>query len=386
MNKPQQRNNQALKYISLITLTLQNAIVGLSMRYARTRSGDMFLSSTAVVMAEVVKLVTCLILVLLEEGNLQKFFYSLESSIVKQPIDTLKVCVPSLLYIIQNNLLYVSASNLDAATYQVTYQLKILTTAFFAVVILKRSLRNTQWGALVLLIIGVVLVQLAQSSETTLPSGIEQNHLIGFSAALSACFLSGFAGVYFEKILKDSNKSVWMRNVQLSLLSLPFGLMTCFINDGATLKKQGFFFGYDLFVYYLVVLQAGGGLIVAMVVKYADNILKGAVLVICSIFMYGYQPKSTFTDTHSPTNKDTTKEQSPTICLVYSCSLHSKEEVGNLLLSCVQLPGPKVCGGRCFSTHFPLTEGNQCFMRLFNNYKQNNMIDLKKFILQYDKI
>ncbi|XP_029032435.1 UDP-N-acetylglucosamine transporter isoform X4 [Osmia bicornis bicornis] len=332
MNKPQQRNNQALKYISLITLTLQNAIVGLSMRYARTRSGDMFLSSTAVVMAEVVKLVTCLILVLLEEGNLQKFFYSLESSIVKQPIDTLKVCVPSLLYIIQNNLLYVSASNLDAATYQVTYQLKILTTAFFAVVILKRSLRNTQWGALVLLIIGVVLVQLAQSSETTLPSGIEQNHLIGFSAALSACFLSGFAGVYFEKILKDSNKSVWMRNVQLSLLSLPFGLMTCFINDGATLKKQGFFFGYDLFVYYLVVLQAGGGLIVAMVVKYADNILKGfatslaiiisciasiylfdfkltlqfslgAVLVICSIFMYGYQPKSTFTDTHSPTNK-----------------------------------------------------------------------------------
>ncbi|XP_029032440.1 UDP-galactose translocator isoform X9 [Osmia bicornis bicornis] len=298
MNKPQQRNNQALKYISLITLTLQNAIVGLSMRYARTRSGDMFLSSTAVVMAEVVKLVTCLILVLLEEGNLQKFFYSLESSIVKQPIDTLKVCVPSLLYIIQNNLLYVSASNLDAATYQVTYQLKILTTAFFAVVILKRSLRNTQWGALVLLIIGVVLVQLAQSSETTLPSGIEQNHLIGFSAALSACFLSGFAGVYFEKILKDSNKSVWMRNVQLSLLSLPFGLMTCFINDGATLKKQGHY--------------------------------KGTI------------------------------------------SHH--------------LPGPKVCGGRCFSTHFPLTEGNQCFMRLFNNYKQNNMIDLKKFILQYDKI
>lgn len=70
-------------------------------------------------MAEVVKLITCLVLVLLEEGSLQKFVYSLESSIIKQPIDTLKVCVPSLLYIVQNNLLYVSASNLDAATYQV---------------------------------------------------------------------------------------------------------------------------------------------------------------------------------------------------------------------------------------------------------------------------
>lgn len=37
---------QTLKYVSLITLTLQNAMVGLSMRYSRTRTGDMFLSST----------------------------------------------------------------------------------------------------------------------------------------------------------------------------------------------------------------------------------------------------------------------------------------------------------------------------------------------------
>ena len=321
-----------LKYVSLITLTLQNAIVGLSMRYARTRSGDMFISSTAVVMAEIVKLVTCLILVFVEEGSFAKFYNSLKMIVVKQPLDTLKVCVPSLLYIIQNNLLYVSASNLDAATYQVTYQLKILTTAFFAVAILRRSLRNTQWGALILLVIGIVCVQLAQGSDAVLPSGIEQNHLLGFSTALTACFLSGLAGIYFEKILKDSDISLWIRNVQLSLLSLPFGLIMCFINDGKALRKHNFFFGYDLFVCYLVVLQAGGGLIVAMVVKYADNILKGfatslaiiisciasiylfdfqltlqfsvgAVLVICSIFMYGHQPKAAFIDKHSLTDK-----------------------------------------------------------------------------------
>lgn len=35
-----------LKYVSLVTLTLQNAILGLSMRYGRTRDGNMFLSST----------------------------------------------------------------------------------------------------------------------------------------------------------------------------------------------------------------------------------------------------------------------------------------------------------------------------------------------------
>lgn len=72
-------------------------------------------------MAECVKLATCLVLVFLEEGkNVLRWKSVLHSTIVKQPMDTLKVCVPSLVYIVQNNLLYVSASHLDAATYQVS--------------------------------------------------------------------------------------------------------------------------------------------------------------------------------------------------------------------------------------------------------------------------
>lgn len=291
----------------------------------------------AVLMAEFVKLITCLVLVFNEEGkDAQRFVRSLHKTIIANPVDTLKVCVPSLVYIVQNNLLYVSASHLDAATYQVTYQLKILTTAMFAVVILRRRLFNTQWGALVLLVLGIVLVQLAQtdgggsagagddaasSAPTATISSLApaQNRMLGLWAALGACFLSGFAGIYFEKILKGAEISVWMRNVQLSLLSIPFGLLTCFINDASRIYNYGFFHGYDLFVWYLVLLQAGGGLIVAVVVKYADNILKGfatslaiiisciasiyifdfnltlqfsagAMLVIASIFLYGYDP------------------------------------------------------------------------------------------------
>ncbi|XP_022230471.1 UDP-N-acetylglucosamine transporter [Drosophila obscura] len=332
-------NTNTLKYISLLTLTLQNAILGLSMRYARTRPGEIFLSSTAVLMAEFAKLITCLFLVFNEEGkDAQKFVRSLHKTIIANPVDTLKVCVPSLVYIVQNNLLYVSASHLDAATYQVTYQLKILTTAMFAVVILRRKLLTTQWGALLLLVMGIVLVQLAQTvtgtggssdssssaggdAASSSSAGPEQNRMLGLWSALGACFLSGFAGIYFEKILKGAEISVWMRNVQLSLLSIPFGLLTCFVNDASRIFEHGFFHGYDFFVWYLVLLQAGGGLIVAVVVKYADNILKGfatslaiiiscvasiyifdfnltlqfsfgAALVIASIFMYGYDPSS----------------------------------------------------------------------------------------------
>lgn len=41
------------------------------------------------------------------------------------------------------------------------------------------------------------------------------SQLMGLLAVLVACFSSGFAGVYFEKILKESKQNVWVRNIQL---------------------------------------------------------------------------------------------------------------------------------------------------------------------------
>ena len=192
-----------------------------------------------------------------------------------------------MIYLIQNNLLYVAAENLDVGTYQITYQLKILTTAIFAVIILNKTLLKTQWLSLLVLIAGVAMVQLADSKETSVTS-VEQNRVKGFTAALTSSVLSGLAGIYFEKILKGSDVSVWMRNVQLSMLSIPLGIAISFYKHGQQIDDKGFFFGYDMFVWYLVALNGLGGLIVAVVVKYADNILKGfacsmAIIITCIV-------------------------------------------------------------------------------------------------------
>lgn len=197
--------------------------------------------------------------------------------------------------------------------------MKILTTAVFAVIILRKKLLPTQWGSLVLLVAGVAMVQLTDQKKAA-AADQDQNRVLGFAAALGACVLSGFAGIFFEKMLKGADISVWMRNVQMSLLSIPLGIITCLISDYNRIDTKGFFHGYDIYVVYLIVLQAGGGLLVALVVKYADNILKGfatslsiiisciasiylfnfdltiqftigASLVIGAIFMYGYMPK-----------------------------------------------------------------------------------------------
>lgn len=135
-----------------------------------------------------------------------------------------------------------AAGNLDVASYQITYQLKILTTALFAVSFLKKKLVGTQWLSLLVLVVGVAMVQLSDAKESD-SGGQEQNRILGFSAALTACVLSGAAGIYFEFILKGSDISVWMRNVQLSLLSVPLGIAVCALNDGAKISQLGFFHG-----------------------------------------------------------------------------------------------------------------------------------------------
>ncbi|KAF0299407.1 UDP-galactose/UDP-N-acetylglucosamine transporter srf-3 [Amphibalanus amphitrite] len=258
-------------------------------------------------MGELVKLFTCIAILIVTERSLDRAWYAIKTQILQNKIDTLKVGVPSLIYTIQNNLLYIAASNLDAATYQVTYQLKILTTAIFAVTLLRRSLRPLHWPSPV-----------PGGAEAAAAAG--QSPLLGFCAALAACFLSGFAGIYFEKILKGSNVSVWIRNVQLSSLSLPLALLTGLLTDGEVIAAKGLLFGFDAWVWFVVMQNAMGGLLVAVVVKYADNILKGfatslaiiiscivsiylfdfqltaqfalgTALVLLAVFMYSYQPK-----------------------------------------------------------------------------------------------
>lgn len=87
---------------------------------SKASKANAFFFIPAVVMSELVKLLTCLVLVFYEEGkDCNKFFTALHTTIIKNPVDTLKICVPSFVYIVQNNLLYLSASHLDAATYQV---------------------------------------------------------------------------------------------------------------------------------------------------------------------------------------------------------------------------------------------------------------------------
>ena len=111
-----------LKYLALGVLVVQTSSLVLLLHYSRTvQDGNkVYLSSTAVFLAEVLKLFVCLLVMLKKSSfGLKQFWYTVLSEIWLKPIETLKMSIPAGLYTIQNNLLFIALSNLDAATYQV---------------------------------------------------------------------------------------------------------------------------------------------------------------------------------------------------------------------------------------------------------------------------
>ena len=68
------------------------------------------------------------------------------------------------------------------------------------------------------------------------------NRTLGLIAVFAACVLSGLAGVYFEKVLKGSNATLWIRNIQLSFFSLfPALFLGVLWKDGSqVLEKVNF--------------------------------------------------------------------------------------------------------------------------------------------------
>jgi len=300
-----QNHPPALKYGSLVLLVAQLVGLVLLLRYSRTHSNgsDLYLSSTAVFSMEVMKFITCNIVVFSQVGSTpQGWVAEMNTHIWNAPDQMLKMSVPSFLYVVQNNLLYLALTNLDAATYQVCYQLKILTTALFSVLMLQRQFSRKKWFALISLTVGVAIVQISGSAQSdTTEDSTTQNRTLGLVAILFAACTSGFSGVFFEKMLKGSSTSLWMRNIQMGLPSIIIAFITAYVEDGAIIAEKGFFVGYSPVVWTVVVVQAIGGLIVAVVIKYADNVLKtfaasASIVISCglSAIFFNFRPNLAF--------------------------------------------------------------------------------------------
>lgn len=293
-----------MKWIILILFVLQDTLLIIALRYdteyieflaslnpssSAVESDEIeAISSTIVLFTEHTKLVMSVLLFFIFDckGKFTRLAELLVRGIVSEDSinDILKLCLPAMLYTIQNNLQYVIES---APLFLSFYQLKVVTTAMFYSSLLGRRISNREWFTIIFLAIGVGV---AQSSQNDFKAHHASN-IIGLLSVIFACLSSGLAGVYFEKIMKASKSSIWVLNIQLSILSSILGTIACLSRDTQTIIEHGWLVGYNSFVIFVIILQAMTGLVIALVVKTSDNIHKGfasALAIILSGFIESY--------------------------------------------------------------------------------------------------
>merc|ERR1719287_456972 len=260
-------------------MTAQNSSVVLVTRYTRAgvAKADQYVINDLVMITEVGKLVLA---AALEYNHTNGgLISSIKENIFDRPLDFLRILIPSLLYLVQNSVMYIAISNLTAPMFQVTYQCKPLTNAVVSVVMLQRRYSPKQWICLAALGIGVAIVVVgAQEGKEEEPGANQQNLYVVLTAVSVACLCSAFAGVYFEKVLKRPTNdggqarapvSMWMRNVQMAFFSICIALVNMYreyddrglsgeVDEDQNPLPKPFLHGFTGWAWVIVFLQSGG--------------------------------------------------------------------------------------------------------------------------------
>jgi len=265
----------------LVVLCLQNSIFTLLRRYSQGVLRETYSKHELLLVSEIIKILYSVYMI---QGNLKAAVSesggdgvpphqrTLKAQLIYLVKSSQKMLVLALIYGAMNILSFVSLRNISAGMFTIFAQTKIITTATFSTIMLKRQYSWTKWRALVALLMGVLLFSqpIWGGSSSTVQGG---DAFIGTLAVLIEVTLSGFASIYFEKVIKmdPQQLGIWERNFQLALGSM--GVYVFFIIGDAG-GAVGFFGGWSPMAFLLSILCAAGGLLVALSIKYGDSILK----------------------------------------------------------------------------------------------------------------
>jgi UDP-sugar transporter A1/2/3 len=227
--------------------------------------------------------------------------------------------IPAVLYGIQNYATLIAYQNLSPLTFNVLNQTKTLSAALCCYLLMGKEQSNLQILSLFILFSSACIIEkiipldfmktvvsnhessmknesFARGSKlqndnvteaTALFNGKERdNHIQGVLAVLLASFLSGLAGAFAQKNLQGASGSLaggrnsYFFTMELCAVSLFFtGLSMMQSEDGARIRKNGFFDGWTSKTIIPIITNATGGIVVGLVTKYAGTVKKGFALI-----------------------------------------------------------------------------------------------------------
>jgi len=128
------------------------------------------------------------------------------------------------------------------------------------------------------------------TEEGNIFSNINFKYILAALSVLVAGFSTAFAGVYSEKLLKETlaTMSPWTRNIQFGTLGTFYTTFFAFILNYQEIMTKGPLYGFEFQVWALTLNQAIGGLIVALVLVYLDSVTRsfaGSIsFILCTVF------------------------------------------------------------------------------------------------------
>ena len=122
---------------------------------------------------------------------------------------------------------------------------------------------------------------------------------IGVCSGLTIALVGSFANIYLEKILKGDDTPLLLRNVQLCVFTIPFQLVTIFARG-----EQAEIFQLEApcaTSWVLVVEASAFGLLVSVMMRFADNNLKNLaqtlatlLTALLSFWLFAFEPTRHF--------------------------------------------------------------------------------------------
>ncbi|EYU32212.1 hypothetical protein ABFS82_02G171700 [Erythranthe guttata] len=282
-------------YIVASVLTILTSSQGILTTLSQSNGGYKYDYATVPFLAEVFKLIVSVVLLWRELQRSPSPKMTTEwKSVRLYPI-------PSIIYLVHNNVQFATLTYVDTSTYQIMGNLKIVTTGILFRLFLKRKLSNLQWMAIILLAIGTTTSQVkgcGEASCDSLFSSPIQGYMLG---VLSAC-LSALAGVYTEFLMKKNNDSLYWQNIQLYTFGAIFNMAKLVVDDFRTGFENGPWWqrllnGYTITTWMVVLNLGSTGLLVSWLMKYADNIVKVystsmamLLTMVISVFLFNFKP------------------------------------------------------------------------------------------------
>lgn len=263
-----------IKGAVLVILCLQNSIFTVTRRYSQGVIKESYSKHEVLLFGELIKMIFSAYII----RSMGEVYESRGKTFVGHmrylSKSANKMFMLSLIYGMMNILSYVALRNISAGVFTICAQLKILTTATFSTLMLNRQYSWTKWRSLISLMTGVLLFSEPIWNKSGAFAITDGAHvMLGTLAVLTEVTLSGFASIYFEKVIKTDVEqlNIWERNFQLALGSFPVYLAFIAYEQGGDV---GYFGGWSWLTFALAVLGAAGGLLVALSIKYGDAILK----------------------------------------------------------------------------------------------------------------